>query len=85
MPQLAYLEFDLTIRAGGERYSASVTGCLEQPFADELQRFYALIGPARTRKAESPELSIVKSFGGKLFQSVFPGQLLTRLRASLDG
>jgi hypothetical protein len=93
MPQLEYLDFDLTIRASGTRYLASVSGspagsseqAFEAPFnSEELKKFFARIGQPRTRRAESPELSIVKSFGEKLFQSVFSGELLGCLRTSLE-
>jgi len=89
MPQLTYLDFDLTIRATGTEYSASVVGCRDQSFEapfneKELSTFFAGIGQPRTRKAEPPELSTVKAFGEKLFQSVFAGDILTRLRACLD-
>jgi CHAT domain len=89
MPQLTYLDFDLTIRSSGTHYSASVPGSPEQffeaPFnGEELKTFFARIGQPRTRRAESPELSIVKAFGEKLFCSVFADQISVRLRAGLD-
>lgn len=94
MPQLTYLDFDLTIYPRGSGYSSRVLGSpgggsseqsFDPPFDQErLNLFFAKIGQPRTRRAESPELSIVKSFGDDLFRALFSGQTLSCLRASLD-
>ena len=96
MPALKYLDFDLLIERVRKRvYRARVLaspagqamGELRLPFSDlELENFILKISRTRrgVRRLDSPEMQAARLFGGKLFDSVFAGELLACLRRSLD-
>jgi len=95
MDEIAYLDFDLLIERAEEGYTARVLNspagqaaadfCL--PFSElELENFLLRVGRARrsVRRLESPEMEAAKSFGGRLFDALFGGDVRGCLRSSLD-
>jgi hypothetical protein len=92
---MQYLDFDLLIERAGDKYKARVLNSpagqafteFSLPFSEEgLENFVLKIGrPRRTsRRADSPEMDVVKNFGGKLFEAVFKDDVHTCFRGSLD-
>lgn len=90
-----YLDFDLLIDRSGEGYRARVldspagrgTAVFTLPFSTlELENYLLRIGRPRRgmRRVESPESEAVKTFGGRLFEAVFDGEVGRCLRNSLD-
>lgn len=88
-----YDDFDLEIRRRDEQYQVRVLNSssgeseseFNLPFTDvELRNFYSRIGQGNrnARRSISPGLTAAKTFGGKLFSSVFTGQIFTQLRLS---
>jgi hypothetical protein len=95
MKSIAYLDFDLQIERTGDTYRAQVlsspagnaTHTFSMPFEPlELENYKLRFGAMRynTRGGRSPEAETAKSFGGKLFETVFSGEVRGCLRASLD-
>ncbi len=100
MVERRYLNFDLRIERAEQGYRARVVTHqggrpqveFTRPFSDqELQEFFALIGhprPATVRDARRPagssKVDTVKDFGGRLFQTVFHGEVLSAWRTSLQ-
>lgn len=94
--ELRYLDFDLLIERLGERYRARViqspagqaSSEFVLPFSDlEIENLMLRVGrPRRTvvRKVESPEMQAAKTFGAKLYDAVFTGDMRAVLRSSLD-
>src|SRR6266511_2256632 len=95
MRGLSYLDFDLLIERAGDRYRArvldspagEVSGEFAIPFSDtDLELFVLRMGRSRgtVRGIESPAMEAAKDFGGRLYDSVFAGDLAGCLRSSLD-
>ena len=97
MTVVDYFDFDLLIEREGDRYRAKVlsspggsaTSDFELPFTrEQLQIFIlkavALVGRRSVRRVEAPEMRSVKQFGRDLFDAVFDGEILARLRTSFD-
>jgi hypothetical protein len=92
---MAYLDFDLLIQRAGAGYRAQVVNSpagqavspFSMPFSDlELENFLLRIGRPRqdVRRIDSPEVAAAKSFGERLFATVFEGEVRGCLRSSLD-
>jgi hypothetical protein len=95
MEEISYLDFDLLIERAEEGYTARVlnspagqaTADFSLPFSElELENFLLRVGRTRRgmRRLESPEMEAAKSFGGRLFDAVFGGDVRECLRSSLD-
>jgi outer membrane protein assembly factor BamD (BamD/ComL family) len=97
MEPITYLNFDLAIEKIGDAYrvrtsdpsGASATGDFKLPFSDiELENFLLRMGVSRARqtvrRADSPEMTATKTFGAKLFNAVFNGDVRGRLDSSVD-
>lgn len=93
---MEYLNFDLLVERAADRYVARVLACpagqasadFYPPFSDlEHENFVLRMGrPLRAvRRRESPEMEMVKQFGGRLFDALFRGDVRACLRSSLDG
>jgi hypothetical protein len=92
----AYPEFRLRIdrglSAGTYRVvatgsSGEALGRFKLPFSDlELENFVLKVGRTRRgkRRVESPEMELAKDFGGKLFSSLFDGDVKELFRSSYD-
>ena len=96
MPRPTYLNFDLLVERAGDNCIARV---LQSPAGDTRGRVFTLpfdhrdletfflrmvaVG-RRVRRVESPEMALVKGFGGDLFDTVFDGDVLRCLTRSLD-
>jgi carbon-monoxide dehydrogenase large subunit len=96
-PQLAYLNFDVLIdRAGEGIYRARVLDApagqtlpvlFTQPFAElELENFLLRIGRPRRnlRRIDVPQMETIKTFGGRLFDTVFRDELRVSLLSSYN-
>ena len=91
----SYSEFRLSIdrqpSAGSYRVvatspSGEALGRFKLPFSDiELENFVLKIGRTRRgeRGFESPEMELAKAFGGRLFSSLFDGDVKELFRSSL--
>jgi hypothetical protein len=95
--RLDYLDFDLLIERSGGRSRARVLDSpvgeaitdFQLPFSKEKLENDVLpaigLGSRRTVQwIESPEMNEVKTFGKRLFEAVFDGEVLSHLRRSLD-
>jgi tetratricopeptide (TPR) repeat protein len=83
MAEISYLDFDLLIERSAKKYRARVLNSpagqaaidFRLPFSDpELDKFLS----------GSPEMEAAKSFGERLFNAVFGGEVGVGLRRSLD-
>ena len=96
MPRPTYLNFDLLVERAGDDCIARV---LQSPAGDtrgrvftlpfdhrDLENFFLrMVAVGRSvRRVESPEMALVKGFGGDLFDTVFDGDVLRCLTKSLD-
>jgi hypothetical protein len=91
---IAYLDFDLQIERAGDGYRAQVldspagnaTHSFSLPFEPlELENYLLRLGAMRQgMRGGSPEAETAKSFGGRLFETVFDGEVRGCLRSSLD-
>ncbi|MFQ5639218.1 MAG: CHAT domain-containing protein [bacterium] len=92
---MVYRDFDVLFERAGECYQIKVlnspagqtTGQFKLPFSElELENLLLRVGRPRrgVRRIDSPEMDAVKQFGGRLFESVFDGEVGQCLRASLD-
>jgi len=92
---LSYTNFDLLISRLGDGYTVKVINSpageteaqFQTPFTEqELEIFYLKIGRPRrgVRRLDSPELAVARSFGGRLFKSVFGTEVREFLHRSLD-
>jgi hypothetical protein len=96
MPGPTYLNFDLLVERAGDDCVARV---LQSPAGDtrgrvftlpfdhrDLEHFFLRMVAMgrRIRRVESPEMALVKDFGGDLFDTVFDGDVLRCLTKSLD-
>lgn len=95
MERLKYLDFDLLIERVDDRYRARVlqspagqaSAEFALPFSDvEIENLMLRVGRNRrgVRRIESPEMEAAKQFGGKLFDTVFAGEVRGALRSSVD-
>ncbi len=96
MISVDYADFDLVItRIARGRYLAQVVHSpagqasaeFRRPFTDtELENFVLRIGRTRTgiRRLESSEMQAAETFGKKLFEAVFQGEVRERLTSCLD-
>ena len=96
MDEIEYVDFDLLIeRAGENNYRARVLSSpagqamqeVQMPYTGlELENFLLRVGKPRrgVRRLESPEMETVKTFGSKMFKSIFTDDLLNVLRTSQD-
>jgi tetratricopeptide (TPR) repeat protein/cell division septation protein DedD len=95
MAEIEYLDFDLLLERAEEGYTARVLSspagqaCVDfsLPFSElELENFLLRVGRTRrgVRRLESPEMEAAKAFGGRLFKTVFGGDVRGCLRSSLD-
>lgn len=95
MPDLDYLNFDLSFEHTDEGYLVRVlnspAGQASErfvfPFSElELENFLLRMGHRRasTRRIDSPEMEACKQFGGKLFDALFNDEMRGCLRSSLD-
>ena len=94
MGSIQYKDFELSIeKRGGQRYHAKVLRSLcgepdidfKLPFSKlELENFILRIGSARRsmRRINSPEMQTVRDFGGRLFESIFTGDMRSCLISS---
>jgi hypothetical protein len=92
---MTYRDFDLQVERTGTGLRARVlsspagTGQEEftLPLSDvQLENFLLRVGRRRpaVRRAESSELQAAKAFGGALFESLFKGEVESRLRKSIE-
>lgn len=93
---MRYLDFDLSIERTPGGYCVRVfnspagqaSGEFTLPFSDlELENFLLRVGRSRQvvrRRVESSELGSAKAFGGRLFESVFAGDVRGCFRSSVD-
>jgi hypothetical protein len=95
MADKTYLDLDVLIERSGENYKARILrspagSALEEfnaPFSSmEIENLILRIGRPRQgmRRMESPDLEAIKVFGGRLFSTIFQGQVGSCLRSSLD-
>jgi hypothetical protein len=95
MAEINYLDFDLLIERAGNKYQARVvnspagqaSAAFRLPFSNlELENFLLRVGRTRrgVRRLESPEMEAAKTFGGRLFETVFADEVRACLRSSLD-
>jgi len=95
MEEISYLDFDLLIERAEKGYTVQVlnspagraTADFSLPFSElELENFLLRVGRTRrgVRRLESPEMEAAKSFGGRLFDAVFSGDVRGCLHSSLD-
>jgi hypothetical protein len=95
MAQIDYLDFDLQIERVDQGYRARVLNSpagqasneFALPFSDlELENFVLRMSHTRrgVRRLGTLELEAARAFGGKLFESVFGGEVRGCLRSSLD-
>jgi len=95
MEKLRYEDFDLKIEKKGKGYLASVlkspageaSAAFKFPFSTlELENLILKLVRLRsgTRRIDSPEMEAARQLGGKLFESVLGGDVLSCLRRSLD-
>lgn len=91
MARRVYTDFDITLRAAGAEYEASVTSATGSasntfplPFSDrELDDFFSMFGGRRVRRMETPQLERARALGGRLYRAVFNEELDELLAASL--
>jgi hypothetical protein len=94
MDALHYVDFDIRIEQSGDAYVAHAVSpegegrsSFTLPFTDDrLELLILKLGHtrSRTRRVNSPELSIARELGAALFQSVFTGDVRDRYRDSLN-
>jgi len=93
MGRQAGFDFELTITAQGERYAVNVRspvgragGDFVPPFSkSEVEDFLLRLDRSRgMRSARASGVELAKDFGGRLYDALFHGQLLTQFRRSVD-
>ncbi len=95
MEDIAYLDFDLQVERAGQGYRVNVlaspagraSGDFVLPFSDlELENFVLRMSRTRrtTRRVGTPELEAARTFGGRLYEAVFSGEVRGCLRSSMD-
>jgi hypothetical protein len=94
MPEFQYLDLDLDIERTPSGYRVEVTNSpaghatadFTLPFSDlEIENSLLKLGGARrrVRRLESAQMETAKQFGGKLFKSLFAGDVLSVYASSL--
>ncbi|HEX2367686.1 MAG TPA: hypothetical protein VHM94_00475, partial [Acidimicrobiia bacterium] len=96
MTRSEYLNFDLTLEAvGDDAHRAAVTSSpagetstvFKVPFSPlEIENFLLRVGRPRrgVRRIDSPEMYAAQTFGSRLYETVFAGEVGTAYRRSLD-
>ena len=96
MATIDYLDFDLRIERSEHGYRARVLNApsgqsaaeFGLPFSDEgIENFVLRVGQTRRAvrgRRDSPQLRAAKTFGGRLFDAVFGGDVGVHYRQSLD-
>ena len=95
MTPLSYMDFDLQIQQERDGYRATVLTSpagqasvdFQMPFSDlELENFFLRVGRTRrgTRSVGSPEMRAAQTFGSRLFDTVFGGEVRACFRSSFD-
>jgi hypothetical protein len=95
MGSIAYMDFDLLIHRDEAGYRAQVLNSpagqarvtFSMPFSDlEFENLPLRMGRTRggVRRIDSADVAAAKVFGGRLFATVFDGEVLGCLRSSLD-
>jgi hypothetical protein len=95
MTPLSYVDFDLQIQQERDGYRATVLTSpagqasvdFQMPFSDlELENFFLRVGRTRrgTRSVGSPEMRAAQTFGSRLFDTVFGGEVRACFRSSFD-
>jgi hypothetical protein len=95
MPGLTYLNFVLVLEKTPQGYRAAVVDSpagqaeifFEIPFSgQDLEIFSLRVGQARkgTRRVDSPEMSLAREYGRRLFETVFRGDVYASYRSSSD-
>ena len=96
MTRREYLNFDLTLETvGDDAHRAAVTSspagetstAFEIPFSPlEIENFLLRVGRPRrgVRRIDSPEMHAAQTFGSRLYETVFAGEVGTAYRRSLD-
>jgi hypothetical protein len=96
MTRREYLNFDLTLEAvGDDAHRAAVTSSpagetstvFKIPFTPlEIENFLLRVGRPRrgVRRIDSPEMYAAQTFGSRLYETVFAGEVGTAYRRSLD-
>jgi hypothetical protein len=95
MECIKYLDFDLLIRREADDYLAEVLNSpagqasnrFPNPFSEiEVENFLLKLGRRRprTRRIDSSEIKAAKIFGGRLFSTVFAGEIYGCLRSSIE-
>ncbi len=90
-----YANFDLVIDREGDQFLARVidspageaTHAFSFPFSRlELENFLLRVGQSRrtVRRIDSPQMEAAREFGGKLYDTVFDGEVRTCFRRALD-
>jgi tetratricopeptide (TPR) repeat protein len=92
---MKYLDFDLLIEASGDHYKARVLSSpagqaavdFSLAFSEQyIEIFLLKVGRPRrsVRRIDSPEMQAAKTFGGRLFETVLSGEVLSCFHASLN-
>ena len=93
MNLLQYLDFDLAIQKNNGAYSAHVldspggqakAACAWTLTDDEINAFFEQIGAGKRRGGESERAKLIKTFGGKLFNSIFADAVRERWEAAMS-
>jgi hypothetical protein len=95
MREISYVDFDLSIEHVGDHYRAHVldspvgqaSGDFSLPFSEtDIELFVLRLARTRgmVRRIDSPGMDAAKDFGGRLFDSVFTGDVRGCLKSSLD-
>lgn len=96
MDEIEYVDFDLLIERSGEAtYRARVLSSpagqamqeVQMPYTGlELENFLLRVGKPRrgVRRLESPEMETVKTFGSRMYKSIFTDDLQNALRTSQE-
>ena len=95
MAQPVFKDFDLLIERAGDGYRArilnspagQVTADFKLPFTEQdLEILMLRMGRPRrgVRRMQSEEMQAARTFGARLFETVFTGDLRACLRSSLD-
>ena len=94
MSELAYLDLDLLVERAEPDYRVRVLASpagesrpvsFRVPFSDlEVENFLLKIGRPRrnVRRINTPQVTAIKDFGGRLFEAVFPPELHVNLAIS---
>lgn len=94
MPEIDYLDFDIEIEQAAQSYRIEVnspagqsSSAFQPPFSElELENFLLKLGQNRRvmRRIDAPDTEAAKTFGARLFDATFNGDIRACLRSSLD-